>query len=102
MPEIVITLQVVSSFLRNVDLFLDILIIGVMSNKGKNMKYNKRHGGPYDRGGADSYYRRPYNPHYFLGASYNSRLVKLSEMTAKEIADYTAGFRDNEKAENFK
>jgi hypothetical protein len=29
-------------------------------------------------------------------------LVKLSEMTAKEIADYTAGFRDNEKAENFK
>jgi hypothetical protein len=66
------------------------------------MKYNKRHGGPYDRGGADSYYRRPYNPHYFLGASYSSRLVKLKEMTAQEIADYTAGFRDNEAAENFK
>ena len=28
-----------------------------------NKTYDKRHGGPFDRGGADSYYRRGMNPH---------------------------------------
>ena len=27
--------------------------------------YSIRHGGPYDRGGADAYYRRKFSPHYF-------------------------------------
>ena len=33
------------------------------------MEINRRHGGPYDRGSADSYYRRPPRPHYFVGAN---------------------------------
>ena len=33
---------------------------------------NKRHGGPYDRGSADSYYQRGPRPHYFKGDTYNS------------------------------
>ena len=47
--------------------------------------YDKRHGGPYDRGGADSYYRRGYNPHYFTGATYQSPEVPMHKMTAEEI-----------------
>ena len=66
------------------------------------MYYDERHGGPYDRGTADSYYGRDYNPHYFVGDSYNSPLVKLAQMSAHEIVAYTAGFRDNELANNFK
>jgi hypothetical protein len=66
------------------------------------MYYDERHGGPYDRGTADSYYGRDYNPHYFVGDSYNSPRVDLAQMTAYEIAAYTAGFRDNELAKNFK
>ena len=58
--------------------------------------YNQRHGGPYDRGQADSYYGREYSPHYFTGDSYNSTRLELVDMSAKEIADYTAGYRDNE------
>ena len=27
-------------------------------------KYDERHGGPWDRGSADSYYGRGSNPHY--------------------------------------
>jgi hypothetical protein len=63
---------------------------------------DERHGGPYDRGTADSYYGRDYNPHYFVGDSYNSPRVELAQMSADEIIAYTAGFKDNELANNFK
>ena len=58
--------------------------------------YNERHGGPYDRGQADSWYGREYNPHYFVGDTYNSPRIGLQQMTAQEIVAYTAGYRDNE------
>ena len=66
------------------------------------VEYNTRHGGPYDRGSADSYYGRPFNPHFYVGATMQSPRVELACMTAEEIAAYTAGYRDNEDAGNFK
>ena len=66
------------------------------------MYYNQRHGGPFDRGQADSYYGRDYNPHYFVGDTYNSPKIELAQMTAQEIVAYTAGFNENEKANNHK
>ena len=63
---------------------------------------DERHGGPYDRGTADSYYHRDYNPHYFVGDSYNSPRIEMAQMSADEIIAYTAGFKDNELANNFK
>ena len=58
--------------------------------------YDERHGGPYDRGTADSYYGRDYNPHYFVGDTYNSPKIELVQMTAQEIVAYTAGYTNNE------
>ncbi len=66
------------------------------------MTYDKRHGGPYDRGSADSYYRRGYNPHYFIGDTYNSPKVTMDKMTPAEITAYTKGYNDNENEGNFK
>ena len=66
------------------------------------MTYDKRHGGPYDRGSADSYYRRPFNPHFYRGATYSTEEVKLEDMTVEEIVAYTAGYRDNEEDNNHK
>jgi hypothetical protein len=60
------------------------------------MYYEQRHGSPYDRGTADSYYGRDYNPHYFVGDTYNSPKIDLALMTVEEIVAYTAGYRDNE------
>ena len=57
-------------------------------------EYDTRHGGAYDRGGADAWYGREFDPHYFVGDSYQSQRVELAEMTADEIAAYTAGYRD--------
>lgn len=65
-------------------------------------EYNKRHGGPYDRGSADSHYRRPANPHYYRGATYASTLVEEKDMTEGEILAYLAGYEDNEKSGCFK
>ena len=62
----------------------------------------KQHGSLYDRGRADSYYGREYNPHYFVGDSYNSTRLELADMSAHEIIAYTAGYRDNEASGNKK
>ena len=59
--------------------------------------YDERHGGAYDRGSADSYYSRPFNPHMYAGATMTSPRIPLECMTAEEIAAYTAGYRDNEQ-----
>jgi hypothetical protein len=66
------------------------------------MEYDKRHGGPYDRGGMDSYYRRGFNPHYYTGDTYQSELVKLEDMTPEEITAYTKGYNDNEDLGDYK
>ena len=61
-----------------------------------------RHGSPYDRGSADSYYRRAYNPHYYKGDTGTSERVTLKDMTPDEIVAYTAGFNDNEEMGDYK
>jgi hypothetical protein len=65
-------------------------------------RYDERHGGPYDRGTADSYYDRDYWPHYFVGDTHNSRRVDMAQMSPAEIAAYTAGYNDNEADGNKK
>ena len=56
-----------------------------------------RHGGPYDRGSADAYYRRPYEPHYYRGATYSSTRVNQVDMTTEELMEYTEGWEDTHK-----
>ena len=54
--------------------------------------YDQRHGGPFDRGAADSYYRRGYNPHCYEGATQMSPRIERDSMTKEDIQAYTAGF----------
>ena len=65
-------------------------------------EHSMRHGGPYDRGSADSYYRRGYEPHYYVEGTYSSPRIDEDKMTPEEIAEYRAGYDDNEKSLNFK
>jgi hypothetical protein len=60
-------------------------------------KWDCRHGGPFDRGSADSYYGRDFSPHYFTGGTYMSDEVALGEMTPDEIVEYTKGYNYNEQ-----
>lgn len=65
-------------------------------------KYDERHGGPYDRGMADSWYRRPRVPHYYVNGTGTSARVEREEMTPEEIEAYLAGFERNEAEGNHK
>ena len=58
------------------------------------IEYDQRHGGPYDRGTADKYYGREFNPHYFVGDTYESDKVELKDMTIEQIVAYTVGYRE--------
>jgi len=60
------------------------------------------HGGPYDRGGADSYYRRPRNPHYWPEGTLKGKEVKEADMTPEQVDAYNEGFDDNQAAGDFK
>jgi hypothetical protein len=68
----------------------------MIKEQTRSAYYDQRHGGPYDRGAADSYYGRDYNPHYYVGDTYNTPKIELAQMTAQEIVAYTAGYTDNE------
>jgi hypothetical protein len=68
----------------------------------QDVGYDQRHGGPYDRGSADSYYSRLFAPHYYVEGTGTSTRVELADMTAAEITAYTAGYRDNEQFGNKK
>lgn len=57
-------------------------------------QHNTRHGGPFDRGSADSYYGRRRNPHYYVGGTGHSK--PIMELTADELDAYHAGYDFNE------
>ena len=61
------------------------------------MEINRRHGGPYDRGSADSYYRRARRPHFFTDATYQSMEIEERFMTQAQIEAYNAGYDYNEQ-----
>ena len=63
---------------------------------------DKRHGGPYDRGSADSYYQRGENPHYFVGATYTSEKIIITDKNSREYKEYMIGYEENERIRNFK
>ena len=55
-----------------------------------------RYGSPRDRGSADAYYGRPMRPHYFSGATYQSKEITEDQMTDEEIKEYTKGYDEEE------
>ena len=65
-------------------------------------KYNKRHGGCFDCGRADSWYRRGIKPHYWIGDTGFSARIEKAEMTEFEIEAYDAGYDENEADGCFK
>ena len=66
------------------------------------IKYDTTHGGPYDRGGADSYYGRAFDPHYWPEGTQKGTRVDMKDMTPAEITAYTKGYNDNEDEGHFK
>lgn len=66
------------------------------------VEYDNRHGGPFDRGGMDSYYGRGVRPHYYVEDTMMSDKVEGDSLTKDDLAAYYAGFEHNEDAGDFK
>ncbi len=62
--------------------------------KGKT--YTQKHGNPFDRGSADSYYGRGRDPHYWPEGTYKGKRVDLKPGTEAYDA-YMAGYDYNEE-----
>lgn len=58
-------------------------------------QFQREHNGSlYDRGSADSYYRRRCSPHWYPGGTHTG--LRIDDLTAEEVAEYMAGYNDNE------
>ena len=55
-----------------------------------------KHGSPQDRGSADRYYGRMYDPHWYPQGTGNGVRITRAEMTKEQIAEYDYGW-DNEE-----
>jgi hypothetical protein len=65
----------------------------LIMNKERIMPSHK-HGGPYDRGSADAYYGRKFEPHYYPSGTGFGKRVTQEEMTEEEIREYAQGYRE--------
>lgn len=54
-----------------------------------------KHGSPQDRGSADRYYGRMYDPHWWPEGTGHGIRVEQADMTPEQIAEYEYGW-DNE------
>ena len=64
------------------------------------LDYTPRHGGPLDRGSADRYYGRPFDPHYWPEGTYKGTRVEEADMTVDQIEEYTYGYNnENDRKE---
>ncbi len=59
--------------------------------------YDQTHGGPFDRGSADSYYHRPRDPHWYPEGTYKGERITKDQMTPEQIQAYLAGYQYNEQ-----
>lgn len=50
-----------------------------------------RHGSLYDRGRADAWYKRPFDPHWYPNGTYNE--PRIDKLTSEEINEYDRGYR---------
>ena len=55
-----------------------------------------KHGSPADRGSADAYYDRPFNPHYWPEGTGKGLPVMADDMTTEQIAEYRDGFNNED------
>ena len=58
------------------------------------LDYTPRHGGPLDRGSADRYYCRPFDPHYWPEGTYKGIRVEEADMTVDQIEEYRYGYNN--------
>jgi hypothetical protein len=65
-----------------------------MITKESRDNYDQKHGSPFDRGAADSWYNRLRDPH--KGGVGGDSGPRIERLTAEEVEAYYAGYEYNE------
>ena len=58
------------------------------------LEINRKHGSPFDRGGADFYYHRSFDPHYWPKGTGHGTRVEQKDMSLTEQAEYLLGWTE--------
>jgi hypothetical protein len=58
--------------------------------------FSRKHGSPMDRGSADKYYGRRFDPHWYPEGTGKGSRIELQDMTVEEIVAYTKGYNEEE------
>jgi hypothetical protein len=66
-----------------------------------SQSFSTKHGSPMDRGSADRYYHRPYNPHWYPEGTGKGSRIELRDMTVEQIVDYTKGYNEEENRKDW-
>ena len=67
--------------------------MAIVPNNSRNLP---KHGSPQDRGSADRYYGRRFDPHWWPEGTGHGKRVEMEDMTPEQIAEYEYGY-DNEE-----
>lgn len=59
------------------------------------------HGSPKDRGSADRYYGRPFEPHWYPKGTYNGKRIEEDEMSSDQIEEYKEGWNNEINRKNW-
>lgn len=51
-------------------------------------------GSPRDRGSADRYYGRLFEPHYYPNGTYKGHRVTEKDMSPEQVSEYTLGWEE--------
>ena len=60
------------------------------------------HGSPQDRGSADRFYQRSYNPHYYPNGTGVGERITEEFMTPEEIEEYKYGWANEEDRKEYR
>ena len=69
-------------------------IISKLRKAGEKIARQHAHGSPYDRGSADRFYNRNYEPHWWPNGTGKGYQVPREMMTKDQIAEYLQGWRE--------
>lgn len=64
-----------------------------MINRGEQIM-DKSHGSPYDRGSADAYYMRGFDPHWWPEGTNHGKRIEADAMTEQQLKEYEAGWKE--------
>ena len=62
---------------------------------------NRKHGSPYDRGSADRYYQRKFEPHYYPDGTGKGLRVTAELMHRDELKEYSLGYWEEDDRKDY-